>query len=457
MSATISLYLRKDRPNNNGKCPVFLRITHNRKTKYVSTGVRVKPKNWNPATKTEKWVSKGDRDHATLNNDLRKELSKAKKARAELNRQDQVSSIAIQRRLKSDTKDDFFSFAEKYQEKIKEKSYYTWKQNRVAIEKVRKYHESDDLPLKYIDAAFLMKLIEFMQSKPYSNKASTIHKNFGAIRAILDRAVLEKFLPENPMDDPAFKLPKGNGSEEKTKLTNEQIQAIEDLNIQPWTNLWHARNAFIMSFYFYGIRIGDLCMLRWSNVKNERLKYTMSKTGNPIDVKIPSGAYNLLYNYIESPGKYVSINKYEQIDNIYVMHPINHKLILSKHVIENFLNTTPDDYIFPFLSELTPKQRKDPEQVRRKISTWTSIINGSNTSSDLAGLKKIAQMAEIDAEISMHVARHSFAQFAVEKKDVPTYKLMILLGHQSIKTTMQYLKKLNVEAADDAADAIFDS
>jgi len=161
-------------------------------------------------------------------------------------------------------------------------------------------------------------------------------------------------------------------------------------------------------------------MLTWKNVKDDRLRYEMSKTGNKIDVKIPTGAKTYLDMYRTEDSK-------------------------------------DEDYVLPFLNELTPAERKDSEAVRRKISTWNTIINGSNTSSDLAGLKKIADMAGIEETISMHVARHSFAQFAVDEKEVPTYKMMILLGHQSIKTTMQYLKTINVTAADEAADAIFDS
>lgn len=419
MTATFKLYLRKDKRNSNGECPIYLRITYNRKTKFVSTGIRVKPKDWNPDTKNEKWVRSGNRDHAVLNSTLRNFLSNAKDTRKELSEKDKLSSVAIKKRLKNNSKDNFFAIAEQHQSEIKEESYYTWKQNRVAIEKVKKFHGSEDLPLNYIDASFLNKLVRFMQSKPYNNKASTIHKNFGAIRAILDRAVLDKFIAENPMDDPSFKLPKSNGSKSKTKLSSEQIKAIEELNLEKGSNLWHARNAFMLSYYFYGIRVGDLCTLTWKNVKDNRLRYEMSKTENRIDVKIPTGAKRYLDMYRSKDSK-------------------------------------DDDYILPFLNELSPLERKDGETVRRKISSWNTMINGSNTSSDLAGLKKIADMAGIEETVSMHVARHSFAQFAVQEKEVPTYKMMILLGHQSIKTTMQYLKTINVTAADEAADAIFD-
>jgi len=426
MPATFHFYLRTDQPDKNGECKIYLRITHNRKMKYVSTGIKVKPDkpnkpgsgNWNPDTKNERWVRKSHRNYAALNRELKTIKDNAEAARGELVRQKRVSSDSIRKLLEYNSKDNFFEIAEEYQQEIKEQSFYTWKQNKVAIEKVKKFHGSDHLPLNHIDRVFLTKLVNFMQSSPYNNKASTIHKNFGAIKAVLDRAVLHKPLPVNPMNDMAFKLPKKNGSTSKTKLTNKQIKAIEGLKLEPGSKEWHARNAFILSYYFCGIRVGDLCMLTWKNVKNDRLNYVMGKTGNEINVKIPNGAKPYLEAYRSKDSK-------------------------------------ESDYIFPFLSDLTPKERKNSEAVKSKISSWNAMINGKKSGDNLTGLKKVAELAEINEPVSMHVARHSFAQYAVEAKGVPTYRLMILLGHQNIKTTMQYLKTINVTVADDTIDAIF--
>jgi len=228
MTATFKFILRKDKRNNNGECPIYLRITHNRKTKFLSTGIRVKPNDWNPITKNEKWVREGNRDHAILNSTLQNFISNAKDARKELSEKDKLSSVAIKKRLKGNSKDSFFAIAEQYQKEIKEESYYTWKQNRVAIEKVKKFHGSEDLPLNYIDVSFLTKLVRFMQAKPYSNKASTIHKNFGAIRAILDRAVLDKLISENPMEDPSFRLPKATVQSQRRSYHLNRLKQLKN-------------------------------------------------------------------------------------------------------------------------------------------------------------------------------------------------------------------------------------
>jgi hypothetical protein len=44
---TVKCVLQDQKIRVDGTCPVYLRITANRRSRYVSTGVRVKPSEWN--------------------------------------------------------------------------------------------------------------------------------------------------------------------------------------------------------------------------------------------------------------------------------------------------------------------------------------------------------------------------------------------------------------------------
>ena len=46
-TASVKLVLRKDKRKADGTAPVWLRITANRKSRYVSTGITLEPKHWN--------------------------------------------------------------------------------------------------------------------------------------------------------------------------------------------------------------------------------------------------------------------------------------------------------------------------------------------------------------------------------------------------------------------------
>jgi len=418
MPATFIFYIRKERKDARGTCPVYLKITHNRKRKYINTGIRLNPNHWDEGNEKIKRGYGSKSEVHKANKRLATMRREAEDAYWQLDEEKKASADAIKKRLEYASKDNFFDLADDYLQEIKPESFYNWKQSRVAINKLREFHGSKHLPINSIDADFLNEFVKKHLQRKLKNKPSTIEKNFNPIRNILDVAVSKHLITENPARGNGFSLPKKNGSKSKPKLTFEQIQQLENMNLKRGSNLWHSRNAFVLSFYFCGIRFGDLAMLRWQNVKGGRLQYTMSKTGTDIDVKMPEGSKTIL-DYYDTPDK------------------------------------KDDDFIFPFLSDLNKREQQNPEIVRKSISSWNAIINGQDSCGKLSGLKLIADKLDWDVNLSMHAARHSFSQYAVEAKEVPVYRMMILLGHQNIKTTMNYLKTINVKAADDAMDAIF--
>ena len=403
MPATYIFYIREDRIDRRGTCPIILKITYSRKRKYISTGVRIEPKYWNPDRQE---VRRSHRTYQRLNQELESIRENALSAFRKLNQDKKVSADAIKKRIEYSSRDDFFTLSKEYLDKLEQSGqYWTWKQTKVAIEKMKVFHKSNHLPINLIDKEFLSRLVDFLVSE-YQNQPSTIHKNFETIRSVLDKAVSQHLIPENPVR--GFKLPKKNGAVSKTKLLLSEIRDIEQLELQEKTNMWHSRNAFILAFYLCGMRFGDLAELRWENIKNGRLAYHMNKTGDYITLPIKDGAHAIL-------------DKYQKLEY--------------------------GGFVFPFLSELSSADQKDPRKVRREISRWNALVNKY--------LKEIAKKSEIDEEVSMHVARHSFAQYGVNDRDIPPYKMMMLLGHKSIKTTMQYLKSLDLRTVDSIVDEIF--
>ncbi|MEX0769678.1 MAG: site-specific integrase [Balneolaceae bacterium] len=410
MPATFHFYLHNT-PNKQGLHWIYLRITYNRKLKFYNTGIRITPNDWNP---DKEHVRRGHPHYNKLNQELSIIRSNAEEAYRELNREKRASADAIKKRLEYASKDNFFTLADEYLSSLDSAGqFWTHKQTKVAIQKVKDFHRSDHLPINLIDADFLTELQSHLKKK---NKSSTIIKNFGCIKNILNLAVRQHLIPVNPMNTEHFKLVKNDSGDSKTKLSLNQIRTIENLDLKPGSNLWHARNAFILSFYFCGMRFGDLAELRWKNVKNGRLTYDMNKTGNSVSIPIKTGARRIL-------------DAYEGKDN--------------------------NGYVFPFLAKLSNEDQKDPKYVRKRISSWNAVVNGQDSDGKTTGLKAIAKQAGIDENISMHVARHSFAQYGVNDKEIPPYKMMMLLGHKNIQTTMQYLKSLDLKTVDNVMDEIF--
>ena len=69
-------------------------------------------------------------------------------------------------------------------------------------------------------------------------------------------------------------------------------------------------------------------------------------------------------------------------------------------------------------------------------------------------LKRIAQKAGIDINLSTHMARHSFANLADERV-ADKRKIYAALGQSKFSTTEIYLKELRQSDVNDAMDAVF--
>lgn len=411
MATTFHFYLRKDKQKKNGEYPIYLRITSNRKHKYVSTGLSIKGKHWN---ENREIIRGSHHNHKALNKILKDKIIEAERAYSDVHTGGKVSASEIKQRIIHQENSDFFSFADDYIKELKEKKkYYGRKAAKVAFNKLEKFQGERYLPFNEITPEYIEEFISYLELK-HDNVASTIRKNLQPIRRIVKRALKARIITTDPFT--IVDLPSINQSPKKTKLKFEQIKAIENLKLTPKTWNWNTRNAFLFSFYSGGIRFGDICCLTWQNVKNDRLAYKMSKNDKEFST---------------------ALNDYQ------------------KEILEIYSGAG-DEFIFPFLK--SGKDYSDPAKLRASISSKNVLANRS--------LKKIVKkinrkiddgelsIPKIDKSVSFHVSRHSFAQHAVES-GLSVYELMQTLRHSKVETTQQYLKGLDEELADKAMKKVF--
>lgn len=413
MSITYHFYQRLDKLRENGKAPIYLRITENRQSIYRSSGLFIKPKYWN---KSKEKIRRSHPNYKSLNNILSNKKRDALEIQSDLSDHGKDSAKAIKERLKNQQTGRFFDLAGEYlQDLQKDKRLYAIKNCRVVLKKIKTFEQgSRTLPLKSIDTKWLEDFERFLKIE-YDNKPTTINKNFEPVRAVIRKALQGHLIAVDPFIN--FDGAKRGKAKSKTKLTIEQIQAIETLPLQEGSKLWHTRNYFMFSFYSGGIRFGDMCCLLWKNIKGNRLVYQMNK--NKKDV---SGALNSHQETI--------LNHYKPF-------------------------TLKDDFIFPLLDNHV--DYSDPIFLRKRIGSKNVLVN--------KWLKEIAQKVNQQikenglnvpelAGVSFHVARHSFSQHAVEQ-GLSMYELMQMLRHSNIQTTQQYLKGLDEELFDKAMNKVF--
>ena len=64
-------------------------------------------------------------------------------------------------------------------------------------------------------------------------------------------------------------------------------------------------------------------------------------------------------------------------------------------------------------------------------------------------LKEIADLCEINKELTFHIARHTFATTVTLTNGVPIESVSKMLGHKNLRTTQHYAKILDRKVSDD--------
>ena len=68
-----------------------------------------------------------------------------------------------------------------------------------------------------------------------------------------------------------------------------------------------------------------------------------------------------------------------------------------------------------------------------------------------AYLKEIADLCNINKNLTTHLARHTFATTITLSNGVPIESVSKMLGHKSLRTTQHYAKILDRKVSDDMA------
>ena len=291
-----------------------------------------------------------------------------------------------------------------------------------------------DLLFNDITLSFLNKFKTYLKNTPNSKRPeltlhqNTISKQFDVFKSLYNKGVLELKeegleIKYNPFAD--FDCPTVDTNKEK--LTWDEIESIKSLELEQDPLLWHTRNCFLFAVYCAGMRAGDLIQLRGVNIifSNDswRVRYRMDKTSTSKDILLLPEALEIISYYVD-------------------------------------LENRTSNYIFPLLSNDAPYataatlDAKDqlPYDVKRLL------LQQTNTKNSLLNkyLSKLGVMAGIDKKISMHIARHSFANIA-RQKNANVYDISKTLGHSSLDITEAYLSKFDTASQDETMKKVFNS
>ena len=420
------------RPTKNKTYVVYLRVTVGGKRKLIKTMVEIaRPSDFNAKCKGENWIRGGVRDAKVLNAQLADILAKAKETYKELDKEGEVTTVALAKEMNTEAvSPSFLAFARERAQMIYDNGgWRNWRKYCGLINKLdafRKKRRMADITVADMTVELLTRFDNFLHKWENEREPgkllhpNTIEVQFNILRTLVHRAI-EVGIMEASKDP--FLVFKYKGVKTiKEKLDDSEMERIINLELEEGSLIWHCKNYFLFSYYCAGIRAADLIQLRCGNVTaSGRLHYQMGKNHKERDLLLVEQAIKILRHYQREDAKAT-------------------------------------DYIFPLLSNdaeyagyvtQADKDRMRPElrhKMYQDISSKNALINKY--------LKKIAEQAEIEKPLSMHISRHSFAHIAQES-GAESSAIKNILGHSNLATTERYMGSFDTTKTDETLRNVF--
>ena len=430
----------------DGSHPFFLRITKDRKRKYIATGLTLHPKYWN-ADKKEVRRSYPEPGREKLLDKLKEwhaKYSGAAKDLAEADEQHDAPAVAAKaiegrkasRRVKLLAYCDELSTGYLKTGQAGNATVYRDLRNQLAKFVAAEANapapptgrgQSDawtdwlsrhDIPLDRVNVPFCTEWEATLRATGI--KEITLSLRFRTLRAVLNQAIAAGLMKPTAYpfartvaEKHKLQVGKFDVSTGKRAISRDELRNLEAL--PPTTERQRlAKDVFLFSFYGGGINFVDLAQLRWCNLSGatvgtghaDRLHYVRQKTGGKFSIRLLAPAAAIVAAY----------------------QPLTF--------------ATPDSYVFPVLDSA---KHVSPAQVSNRLHKVLGQVNSD--------LKTLGQLAGIATPLTTYVARHTFAT-TLRMSGSGTAVISQAMGHKSEAVTAVYLDSFASELVDTAFEGL---
>ena len=398
----ISAILKKWGKLVNGEYSIMYRITYQGNRKMLSSGYSSTIENWDEAKCR---VKTKHPEHLIINAILNQNISLMEQEVMRCNLQGKwITSSHIENLFQagSQKSQDLMEFIKLRIDELNAlgnigtKNSYLYLLNKLKKYATKKLYFSD------IDYNWLTKYKHYLQINGYANGG--ISHQLRALRAVFNEAQKRDLIDAAIYPFNKFNISDLKSNAKPKTLTKEQTNQIEALSLFENSDLFHARNYYIFSYYVLGSNPMDIFKLKWSDIQDEYIVFNRSKTSVEHSCQINEKVRSILNYYLAN----------RKIENPYVFPVLNENLIT-------------------------------PAQIHNKIAKSKTLINHY--------LKSIAKMAGIEKPLCMAYARYSFAN-DLQSAGVPKSLISKLMRHSSEKVTDGYLNKLPQADLDKALMAL---
>jgi len=380
---------------------IYYQIIHERMVRQFYTEYHVKPEEWDEKRSMVTTKQSNERGPFILSirERIRWDVERLTKIARKLDNEGIVYTT-------DDVIDEFKRYAREYSLfNYMESLIIKFKQNgktrtsetyTATLNSFKKFRNDEDIMLDCLSSGIMEAYEAWHKTK--GNSPNTISFYTRILRAVYNRAVEEE-ITENK--HPFKRVYTGIDKTIKRALPLPIIKKIKALDLSLTPAIEYARDMFLMSFYLRGMSFIDMSYLKKSDLKNGKVVYRRRKTGQQLTIGWTKEMQSLIDKYPNNPTQ----------------------------------------YLLPIIKTIGCNERCAYRNVGHNINH---------------NLKKIAEMIGVQINITMYVARHSWAS-AAKTKGIPISIISAGMGHESETTTQIYLSSLDTSVVDKANDIILKS
>lgn len=374
--------------NSDGEYPVVVRVTINRVQKFLPIKETVTKEQWSQ----EMGLVKRDHPYFQAINDkinaLIKNINDFAYSHTSLSATDLFNEFNKKPIIPivepPGEKADFFRYAKLFMERY-QNSPATFDAYKSSLMVLEKFLGRRDITWPEITRMLMSDFYRHLITENYST--GTQKKIFTHIKNIFNTASIElegvyKF---NTLPFVGIKFSKTTTS--KTKLNEVEIKMIRKVS-DPRVAV--AKDVFLFGWNLGGMRISDLCTMKWSQISGDHLTYKMRKTQQTRMLELSFEAKEIIARY-----------------------------------------RTGGEYVFPLL------RQGDKRDMFLQIRQATTIMNRK--------LQLLSELAELRKKLTTHVSRHSWTNIALEK-GADIRDVQGVLGHTALSTTEHYVAGMDNSA-----------
>jgi integrase/recombinase XerD len=399
--ASVKVVLRLNKKKGDGTFPIVIRVTNNRQLTEKFVGHAVKLKDWD---EKQHLVKKSHPNSVRLNYLISKKVDEINKMILDAaNNDQQLTKKQLKYKIKHNNKSSFNSLADEHlSDLLKLKKFNQHSGEKPRVNHFKNFLDQQDISFQNITVTLLKKFMLYLKTEKKLGDRSVMNCLI-VIRTIFNKAISDGLVESKHYPFGQGKIQIKMNETRKVGLNESEVRQLEEADLENIPGNFHARNIWMVSFYLAGIRISDIIKLKWTDIQDGRLTYTMGKNQKIVSLKLPEKA---------------------------------------KQIIESYKETSTDSiYVFPYLKE---EDGFESKIINAKTRTANSVINKN--------LKSIAERLKLGKKLTMHISRHTFGQIAGDK--IAPQMLQKLYRHSSLSTTIGYQANFIHKDVDGALDDV---